>query len=266
LQRDGEILEREREELERDREQLEAERARVREEWARLEEIRALLEADKAAAEEAGSGEVVGDGAPSESAKTAVSVALTDILEERGLIGVDEFERALGGMARARVLREVLSTLSVHDPAELRRRLAQRLRLVGGEPFPFLEPFFGMVTVSDDRAELDGQARVRAAVEALGESLLLNGISMMTVVGDRPVVFRCVQEYLDERIELRASANLSAADVSLAARSRATLVWGVPVADSVRAAASSSGHRLYSDPKPRRVVEHCKRTRSWLAE
>jgi len=263
LMRLAEDLKREREELERAKGQLASELASAAEERVRLGALRASIDADVAAQVESRAQQVLADRDQSERLSTT-QVALTDALEERGLIGMDEFERALGGMANARVLRELLTNLSVPDPEALQRKLVQRLRLVGGESFPFLEPFFGMVTVSHERAELDGRLRVRSAVEALGETLLLNGISTVTVVGDRPVIFRCVQEYLDERITFRGASQISAKDVSVGAGYRATIVWGIPIKDSVSAAAETSGHRLYSDSIPRGVVEHCERTRSWL--
>jgi hypothetical protein len=234
---------------------LTSEAERLAEDAARLKALEAAFKVEQAAFAEQ---------CAKVDAQDGIRFTLAQAFEARGLIGLDEFERALGGMARARVLRELIPMLGVRDLDEVEQLLSRRLRLVGGEPLAFLEPFFGMVTVSDDRGELDGQGRTRLAVEALGESLLLNGISTVTLVVDRPAIFRCVQEYLDERITLRTARNLSVSDVSAQVANKSTLVWGMTVKKSIQEAAQSSGYRLFLDETVRGVVQHCERTRSWL--
>jgi hypothetical protein len=240
-----------------ERANLAAERERVAKREGLLKEQERVLEVERSA---------FADRVAEDTSPNPMLFSLGQAFEERGLIGVDEFERALGGMASARVLREIVPHLYVQDQEEVGRILRQRLRLVGGEPLHFLESFFGMVSVSDDRAEMDGQKRTRSAVEALSESLLLNGVSTVTLVVECPEVFRCVQEYLDERITLRGARKLSISGLSAQIANRGTLVWGLTLNQALQEAAQSSGHRLFWDETTRGVVQHCERTRSWLAE
>ncbi len=65
-------------------------------------------------------------------AAPAEGVGLVEVLEARGLRGVDEMERALVALGQRRVLRDLLWALRV-DPADaLGRALADHLVLVGG--------------------------------------------------------------------------------------------------------------------------------------
>ncbi|MEQ1503089.1 MAG: hypothetical protein ABMB14_12705, partial [Myxococcota bacterium] len=77
--------------------------------------------------------------------------SLLALLEERGLRGVDEAERAIAALAAHHAVGRWLGLLVPTDPAAVRRGLAERLVLVAG-PVP---DGFGVpaVTVSEDRAE-----------------------------------------------------------------------------------------------------------------
>jgi len=126
--------------------------------------------------------------------------SLLDLLNERGLRGADEGERAIAALAVARRLSAALQTLLPTDPARVRRLLDQGLVLVGG-PIP---PELGVpaVTVAPERADVQSQEDIDRRVRAFGEQLLLHGLRRVRLVGVAPRWHAVLQSALDPRVRM----------------------------------------------------------------
>lgn len=166
------------------RAEIEAERARA------VEERRAVEDAEREA-ERAHERRLAG----------VDRISLVALLEERGLRGLDEGERALAALASHHQLGRVLSTLVPADPEAVRRLLAERLVLVGGA-IPVALSALAAVTVSEDRADIPGGDRLAKALGRMGEQLLLNGYRRIALAGVPPRWHALLREGLDRRVEL----------------------------------------------------------------
>lgn len=183
----------EREDLGRDREQMRAERDELVEAMRRVGEAREALAIEQA--------ELL---AAKEALGTALDNAqrgsLLGLLEERGLRGIDEAERALGALAGAHAFGRLLSSLVPLDPQQVRRTLADRLVLVSG----IVPEGLGVpaVVVSDDRADLPSPDRLQKALARLGERLLLHGRRRVVLVGVPPRWHGVLRAGIDRRVEV----------------------------------------------------------------
>ncbi len=194
--------------IEAEREQVAADAARVaarerslaaqhealRELQFGLDRERVSLEAEKVALSEL-----------RQRSAASAAVPLEDLLEARGLRGMDEYERVLVVLAQQRVLRDVLWTVRVDAPDHFRRLLDDRLVLVDGVPPETVTRHAGVVQVAPERAEVADGARHDAAMARLGESLLLRGIRRLLVVGGKPRWQRVLRHGIDPRVEVRVA-------------------------------------------------------------
>lgn len=215
-------------------ETLSAEREALAAERSRLEVERAALERDR---QEFAAAQQEPAARPSEPAPP-VGKALVELLEERGLRGADEQERALGGLANARLLREVVGHLVVDDADVVRALLDERLTLVGGQVSDLLPRSVVGVTVSPDRAEIpDGNALGRALAH-VGEQLMLHGMRRLVVVGGQPTGQHMVRQGLDRRIDTRFAVadgeRTEAQAQEDVVRSDAVVLWDVGLSDAAR--------------------------------
>lgn len=163
---------------------------------------------------------------------------LKDLLQARGLRGLDEQERAIGSLASKRLLRELLPHLRVEEASEVARLLERRLVLVEGEP-PALSAGLVPVQVAPERSELPRASEVQRLLEKLGEQLMLHGLTRVALVGGRPAWQRLIHAGLDPRIELRfsptAPRSRAEAEAELA-RVDVLILWGVPLLDEAAVA------------------------------
>jgi hypothetical protein len=161
-----------------------------------------------------------------------------DLLEERGLRGLDEQERAIGALAQARVLRDALWSLRVEQPEGLRKLLSERLVLVDGPPPESVSRAHATVSVAAERAEVPAAAALQRLLAQLGERLLLAGLRRFVVVGGKAVWHRLLKDHLDPRVELRSQVARSR-DAAQAAsdleRADLVLLWGVDVSPAAHA-------------------------------
>lgn len=163
---------------------------------------------------------------------------LQELLEERGLRGADEFERALIALAHARLLRDVMWTIRLDPPDPLKRVLDDRLVLGAGEPHPALARGNAFVTVAPSRAEVPDPGTLHRLLDQLGERLLLFGCRRVRVVGGAPRWQRLLREGVDPRIELAFAPpsprdeNLAREDVSAA---DCVVLWNVEASPAARA-------------------------------
>jgi hypothetical protein len=216
---DRAALEAERAALEAERAALEAERAALDVDRTALETDRAELDADRAALEEGRSvlegllGDVEARAGDLEQTRVAIqeakrledslNVGLAEVLEDRGLRGADEFERALGALSQARRMRELVPLLTVRDRVATLEVLREVLVLVGGDVPDGLPRGRGGVQVAPDREELPGWESLRRDLGRVGELLLLNGLRRVVVVGGHPTWQRLLREGVDARVDLR---------------------------------------------------------------
>jgi hypothetical protein len=151
------------------------------------------------------------------------------LMEERGLRGQDEAERAIGALAGAHALGKLLGTLVPGDPVAFTRLLQERLVLVGG-PIP---EGLGVpaVTVSPERADLPGGERLGRTVGRIGELLLLNGLRRVLLVAVPPRWHALLREGMDRRVELlfRAALLREGREAEELGRVDVVVVWNAEI-------------------------------------
>jgi hypothetical protein len=136
-----------------------------------------------------------------ERAREALGSSLAKLLEERGLRGHDEAERAVMALARVHVFRDLLPLIRVTDAASVRNLLARHLVLVDADA---PDGFDGAsVVVAPDRAEVPSKPELNALMRRVGERLMLNGLRRVLFVNVQPRWHRMLVAAMDPRIELR---------------------------------------------------------------
>lgn len=193
------LLDAERQKLAEKSAKLEARERGIEAEAAALMSLREALEAEQAAVQ----AERLATASQQEIQATSTAVPLMELLEARGLIGTDEFERAIGALCERRVLRSLLWSLRVEDEPLMKELLDERLLLVEGEPPAVLEGAFAMVSVAPSRADIPRQSELTAQLSKVSELLLLNGLRRVVFVGGKPLWQRLFRDGLDRRIEFR---------------------------------------------------------------
>ncbi len=228
------ILAAEQQALELDRQRYEAQLRAMDGERAALDALSAALEVERAAL----AAERDALTTQVSRARAAGGIALVDLLEERGLRGLDEQERAIGALAQSRVLRDTLWSLRVEQPDALRKLLTERLVLVDGPPPESVARAHATVSVAAERAEVPAAAALQRLLAQLGERLLLAGLRRFVVVGGKAVWHRLLKDHLDPRVELRSQVARSR-DAAQAAgdleRADLVLLWGVDVSPAAHA-------------------------------
>lgn len=126
--------------------------------------------------------------------------ALLDLLYERGLRGIDEAERALGVLAGTRSLGRLLEGVWVRESEGLARVLEDRLVLVGGALPEALE--LPAVIVSADRGDLPGGDTLVRRCRAVGEQLMLLGLTRVVLIGVAPRWHALLRAGIDPRVHL----------------------------------------------------------------
>jgi hypothetical protein len=225
------MLEMERHRLESDHHALEAERSgllALREALAferqALDEERAALEAERGRRQ---------------AVTSVAGTPLVALLEQRGLKGLDEFERALAALASTRSLRDVLFALRVEPPDLIERLLVDRLLLVGSDPPRSLPRSFAQVAVSPERSEVPDASDLTREMDRLSSALLLNGFRRVLIIGGRPVWQRVVRDGIDYRVDVRFAPSTRAAD-EVTQPTDAIIAWGAPLDERARATAQRS--------------------------
>jgi hypothetical protein len=214
-------LEGERERLAQERARLEALQERLAAEEQALQVRKAELEAQALALKEAAEREAQAQQAlQAQQAQQTPKLALSRgavlgnsvlaLMEERGLRGQDEAERAIAALAGSHALGKLLGTLVPGDPVAFTRLLQERLVLVGG-PIP---EGLGVpaITVSPERADLPGGERLGRTVGRIGELLLLNGHRRVLLVSVPPRWHTLLRDGMDRRVELLFRATAPARD------------------------------------------------------
>lgn len=222
--------------------QVDAMQAEVEQLRARFSEARAAMERMRTI-----------DALPSEQLPT---VALTELLDRRGLRGADEHQRALSALALTRSWGPLLDALRVRSDSPVERWLEQRLVLVS-DPAEVPEvPGQAPVAVAPDRAELPTRAELATLLGQLGEQLLLDGTRRVNLVGGGAVWHRLIRDGLDDRVEVRfpAPRTRSRADAEQdVTRTELVVLWGVgttPEADAVYETSRARIIRLGNLPLP----------------
>jgi hypothetical protein len=221
--------------LEEARAAVERERAAVRAEREHLDAERAAFEAERAAAR---------------PTAAAVGIPLSGLLEARGLRGVEEQEKALGALASAHLLRAALGVLTVTDPPQLERLLADRV-VLAAEAGPIRGA--ATVVVPSERAELPEKELGDRELSAIGEHLMLLGLRRVAVVGGPARWHKLLRDGLDQRIELRflpgGSRGRAEAEADVT-RTDLVILWATPVSPEAREIYETSRAILVEVPGP----------------
>lgn len=168
--------------------------------------------------------------------KSSQGVPLADLLEQRGLVGIDEAERAVRALAASRRLAELLPYLRVTDGPHVQRWLREVLLLVDGTP-PEVLGSEATVSVAPDRAEIPSAAAFRKQTNRISEALLLNGARRVLIVGGPIRLHRLLARAFDPRIEVRfrPTSRVVGADAQAdVTRTDAVVLWEVEVDDDAR--------------------------------
>lgn len=163
--------------------------------------------------------------------KSSQGKPLGELLEERGLVGIDEAERAVRALAESRRLAELLPYLRVSDAPHVQRWLRDVLLLVDGTP-PEAMRSEATVSVAPERAEIPNSASFRRQTEQISEALLLNGARRVLIVGGPIRLHRLLARAFDPRIELRFRPTERVVDADAQAdvtRTDAVVLWNVEV-------------------------------------
>ncbi len=230
------VLAAERKALQAEQAALEAERRVLAADRLKLQTDRQAFEAEVAAFEARRTELAAPSDSDSSDAADSDGASFLEILRQRGLVGIDEAERALKALAETRRTAELLPHLRVDDPEPVRRWLADVLVLVDGPP-PEALSSEALVTVAPERSEIPGAARWRKLSSALSEKLLLNGARRVLVVGGPIRGHRLLRQGLDPRIEMRFRPGRrvvqpdAEADVT---RTDAIALWSVDEDDAAR--------------------------------
>ena len=186
---------------------LRAELSNVRTELAQLAAVHREVLAQAQSAREAQQASLVA--ARAAEPRVADTVALADVLRERGLRGSDEAHRAIAELAAARRLDGWLDArLSRGDAERVRKSLAEIVLVGGARPEGVTGP---VVTVAPDRADAPGHDELAAGLGRLGEALMLLGRRRIRVVGLPPRWHVAVRERLDRRVDVQFLATSAGA-------------------------------------------------------
>jgi hypothetical protein len=233
LESERAVLASEREAVEADHRRYEAQVRALDSERAALESLARALDLERGALE----AERVSLNAQQGRLRASELLPMQDLLEERGLRGSDEFERAVAALAQGRLLRDVIWTIRVDSPDLLRRLLNDRMVLVDQVAPDALARAAATVAVSPDRAEVPSAPVLTRSLAAWGEGLLLHGLRRVTLVGGRSLWHRLLREGVDSRVDLRfvparsRDGAQASADVE---RTDLVILWGVQVMPTAR--------------------------------
>jgi hypothetical protein len=183
-------------------------------------------------------------------------VPVMELLKQRGLLGLDEGERALHALAGLRALRDLLPSVRVGDPGAFSEALARRVVLVGGEAPEGLPTGVAPIAVAEERAELPDRAALAKALARMGEALLLNGWRRVLLLGGDALSHRLLAAGLDRRVEWRSVPVPPGARARTGADAEADQVdlivlWGVVAAPEAMAAWAKARRALVQLPSGR---------------
>ncbi len=178
---------------------MQSERDRLAAEWATLAEERvSVARAREAVARER---EDLARDRSVARPTSSTGTTLADLLTNRGLRGLDECERAVGALASARLLGDLLVRLKVDDADLVERFLRDRLVLVAGDAPVGIGA--AAVTVAPERAEVADGAAAMKAIARIGDSLMMAGLRRVLFVGGRPAWHKLLRAHLDARLEVK---------------------------------------------------------------
>ena len=127
------------------------------------------------------------------------SPQLVDVLSQRGIEGIDEASFLIRGLLASRQLDGLLSVLQAEDPAALLDWLDDRVALLCTEHSKMLPPGRAGLTVPAKRCEVCGGAEVRHAIRSFIDSLLVNGMTRVSIIGGSPRGHRLIRQLVQHR-------------------------------------------------------------------
>lgn len=130
--------------------------------------------------------------------------AVVEVLQRRGLIGLDEANIALRGLLAAHLLDGFLPFLVTPDSERLGRTLDERLCLCCCQDGCGLPAGVERVAVPAARCELCGGAEIGPLFRRLSDACLLAGLTRILFVGGRRWASAWLEGRLDRRVTLRA--------------------------------------------------------------
>ncbi|MCB9744863.1 MAG: hypothetical protein H6741_04045 [Alphaproteobacteria bacterium] len=149
--------------------------------------------------------------------------SLSEMLLARGLKGEDEAASAVRALMQARRWEQVAGQLTPEHPESLRALLQDRLLLHCGRESCATPPGSVPVHVAASRCECCGGGDLARSLRRLGETLLLNGMRRVSLVGVSPAWARVITEQLDARVELVLLQGAPSAECQL------LLAWHAPL-------------------------------------
>lgn len=139
----------------------------------------------------------------SEAPEGAVGAGLLDLLQARGLRGLDEAGFALRALLAAHLLDSSLPFLRSLDAERLQRILGERLCLCCGRPECGRPEGAEVVKVPLERCELCGGRELPRAHQAFSDACLLTGINRVLLVGGRRWHHAWHEAGRDRRVQAR---------------------------------------------------------------
>ncbi len=131
--------------------------------------------------------------------ETPSSPRLVDVLEQRGVEGIDEASFLIRGLLAARQLDGLISVLQAEDPAALLSWLEDRVALLCDAHGSLLPSGRAGLTVPPKRCEVCGGSEIKRAVRDFIDGLLINGMTRVSIVGGSPRGHRLLRQLVQHR-------------------------------------------------------------------
>ncbi|MFT5683776.1 MAG: hypothetical protein ACI8RZ_004708 [Myxococcota bacterium] len=132
-------------------------------------------------------------------AEAPASPRLVDVLEKRGVEGLDEASFLIRGLLASRQLDGLISVLQAEDSTALLAWLEDRVALLCESHTELLPPGRAGLTVPAKRCEVCGGSEIKRSVRDFIDGLLVNGMTRVSIVGGSPRGHRMLRQLVQHR-------------------------------------------------------------------
>lgn len=132
-------------------------------------------------------------------AEEDTSPRLLDVLEKRGVEGIDEASFLIRGLLASRQLDGLISVLQAEDPQSLLSWLDDRVALLCESHSDMLPPGRAGLTVPARRCEVCGGSELKRSIRDFVDGLLVNGMTRVSIIGGSPRGHRLLRQLVQHR-------------------------------------------------------------------
>ena len=131
--------------------------------------------------------------------ETPASPRLLDVLEKRGVEGIDEASFLIRGLLASRQLDGLISVLQAEDPESLLSWLDDRVALLCEAHSDMLPSGRAGLTVPARRCEVCGGSELKRSIRDFVDGLLVNGMTRVSIIGGSPRGHRLLRQLVHHR-------------------------------------------------------------------